>query len=346
MNINWRSILWQQFGAAIDVLDNTLRAWPDDLWREPLWDDPDAPEYGRVWFVAYHTLSWLDLYLTGDYEGFAPPAPFVRGRLPDAPYTREQVLSYLAACRQKCRATLSALTAESAQRICRFEWMAPGFMELQLYSMRHVMEHAAQFNLLLGQKTGSAPEDQTFYVYERGGLEMDIPWRTILWRQFGAAIDMLGAAIRACPDELWRGRLWEDASRWPGFSQFWYVVYHALFWLDLYLTGAEEGFAPPAPFTLIEQDDDGPMPERPYTKDELLAYFEDCRERCRATIEGLTDEAAQRPCRFGWGEVSFVELQLYSMRHVQEHAAQLSLFLGQQGYPAPDWVSWAGEGIR
>ena len=41
--------------------------------------------------------------------------------------------------------------------------------------------------------------------------------------------------------------------------------------------------------------------------------------------------------------VSFWELQLYSMRHVQEHAAQLSLFLGQHAIPdeALDWVPWA-----
>ncbi len=37
-----------------------------------------------------------------------------------------------------------------------------------------------------------------------------------LWRQFGAAIDMLGDALRDCPDELWEKRLWEDetASGW------------------------------------------------------------------------------------------------------------------------------------
>ncbi len=166
---------------------------------------------------------------------------------------------------------------------------------------------------------------------------MDIPWRTIIWRQFGAAIDMLDNALRACPDELWRASLWDRPAERPEYSQFWYIVYHALFWLDLYLTGAEEGFVPPAPFTLIEQDADGPLPERPYTKDELQAYLDGCRKRCQATIEALTDEAAQRRCQFGWGEVSFAELLLYSMRHVQEHASQLSLLLGQKVGSAPDW---------
>lgn len=177
-----------------------------------------------------------------------------------------------------------------------------------------------------------------------------IIWRTILWQQFGAAIDDLDNALRACPDELWRDRLWETPPErrefanfhFPEFSEFWYLVYHALFWLDLYLTGVEEGFAPPAPFTLIEQDEDGPLPERPYTKDELQAYLDDCRKKCQATIGTLTEKAAQRHCRFGWGEVSFAELLLYNMRHVQGHAAQLNLLLGQKTGSAPDWVTQAG----
>jgi hypothetical protein len=169
------------------------------------------------------------------------------------------------------------------------------------------------------------------------------PWKPILWNQFGAAIDMLDEAVRACPGPLWRARLWTQPGffRFPEFSEFWYVAYHALFWLDLYLTGAEEGFVPPAPFALIEQDADGPVPPRPYTQAELLAYLAACRQRCQATIAGLTDEAAQRLCVFGWGEVSFAELLLYTMRHVQEHAAQLGLLLGQRAAPAPDWEAKA-----
>jgi hypothetical protein len=167
---------------------------------------------------------------------------------------------------------------------------------------------------------------------------MDIPWRTIIWQQFGAAIDSLDDMLRACPEELWTEPLWEDPSAHPKLAQFWYRVYHALFWLDLYLTGAEEGFTPPAPFTLIEQDADGPILERSYTKDELQAYLEDCRQRCQETIETMTDAAALRRCQFAWGEVSFAELLLYNMRHVQEIAAQLSLLLGQRGVSIPDSV--------
>jgi len=161
---------------------------------------------------------------------------------------------------------------------------------------------------------------------------MTIIDRDMLWRQFSIAIDRLGDALRDCPDELWEKPLWADEpDQWvaAGFATFWYQGYHALFWLDLYLTGAEEGFLPPAPFDLVEMAAGETLP-RTYTRAELLGYLATCRQRCQATITTLTHEDAYRLCKFPWGEVTFAELQLYSMRHVQEHAAQLNMFLGQQ----------------
>jgi hypothetical protein len=172
---------------------------------------------------------------------------------------------------------------------------------------------------------------------------MTIIDRQMLWRQFGAAIDMLGDVLRDCPDELWEKKLWEDqADQWvaAGFSSFWYLCYHTLFWLDLYLTGAEEGFAPPAPFDLVEMEA-GELLPRTYTRQELLQYLEICRRKCRETIGALSAEQAQRLCRFSWGELPFAELQLYNLRHVQEHGAQLRLFLGQQAGQSAGWVSRA-----
>jgi hypothetical protein len=118
-------------------------------------------------------------------------------------------------------------------------------------------------------------------------------WKINLWQQFGAAIDTLNDMLHACPDELWRARLWVDPSARPEYAQFWYRVYHALFWLDLYLWGTEEGFAPPAPFALIEMVEDD-LPERVYTKAELHAYLEYGREKCQATIEALTDKTVKK----------------------------------------------------
>ena len=172
---------------------------------------------------------------------------------------------------------------------------------------------------------------------------MTIVDREMLRRQFGAAIDMLGDPLRDCPDEEWEKRLWEyqpGEFGGPGFSAFWYLGYHALFWLDLYLSGAEEGFTPPAPFDLVEMEPDG-FPPRTYARAELLEYLAYCRRKCRHTLLALTDDSASRLCSFSWGKLPYAELQLYNLRHVMEHGAQLRLFLGQQAGKSGTWVSKA-----
>jgi hypothetical protein len=159
---------------------------------------------------------------------------------------------------------------------------------------------------------------------------MDTTWKIGVWKQFGAAIDMLENAMDACPDELWR-----DRSQRP---EFWYLVYHTLFWLDYYLSGSPDGFAPPAPFTLDELDPAGLLPDRPYTRPELQSYLEHGRVKCRATIDALTDETARQPCGFTRRDMSIFELLLYNLRHVQHHAAQLNLILRQKVDDAPAWI--------
>jgi hypothetical protein len=180
---------------------------------------------------------------------------------------------------------------------------------------------------------------------------MDTLWKNALWQQFGAAIDAFENALLACPDALWRGQLWSakpaylQARGFPlAFSEFWYLTYHTLVWLDLYLSGVpEEQFAPPAPFVQGAIDSAEAQPEQPYTREQLHAYLASLRQKCHDTLAALTDEQARQPVEYPWlGEhgVNYLELQLYNLRHVQEHAAQLSLFLGQHGIrdEALDWV--------
>jgi hypothetical protein len=84
----------------------------------------------------------------------------------------------------------------------------------------------------------------------------------------------------------------------------------------------------------------------PYDKDLLRGYLASLRAKCRAILMELTEEQAARPCTFPWsrGEsISYFELQIYSLRHVQEHAAQLFLFLGQRiTEPNDNWVARTG----
>ena len=154
--------------------------------------------------------------------------------------------------------------------------------------------------------------------------KVDPFWKAAIWSQFGAALDMLENAIRACPDGLW-----SDPSKKPQWRSrdvvgFWYVVFHTIFFLDFYMSDSAAAFLPPAPFTLDELDPAGLLPDRPYTKEELLKYLDYSRAKARAVFDKLTGER--------------VELLLSQMRHLQHHAGQLHLLLRQNIDSAPRWV--------
>lgn len=148
-----------------------------------------------------------------------------------------------------------------------------------------------------------------------------------IYSQFSASIEMLENAILLCPEWYW------DTER-----RFWYNAYHCLFFLDYYLTMEPKEFVPPAPFTFSEFED--VMPERVYTKNELLGYLHFCQTKFREviadlTVEGLSDRWINES---GSMNFSVLEILLYNMRHVQHHAAQLNLLLRQGINDAPDWV--------
>lgn len=155
-------------------------------------------------------------------------------------------------------------------------------------------------------------------------------FKDILWHQFGASIDMLENAMKACPNVLWG-----DRTQKP---EFWYLVYHTLFWLDFYLSDSPDNFSPLKPFTLSELDPEGLLPERVYTKKEFLIFLERGRKKCRQTIENLTEEKVKKHYVFGSVDMSFGELRLYNMRHVQHGVGQLNLILRQKTDSAPGWV--------
>ena len=157
---------------------------------------------------------------------------------------------------------------------------------------------------------------------------MDAFYNRTLASQYNAAIMMLENAVNASPDALW------DAP-----SRFWYTAFHTLFYLDLYLRGSIEGFRPPEPFGLTEFEPDGTMPDRVFSKDELRGYIEHCRAVVGEVTDSLTDERAREICVFPWRSLSFFELQLYNIRHVQHHVGQLNLILRQEADIGLKWVA-------
>src|SRR6266852_1922749 len=132
METAFRSALWRQFGAAIDMLENALLACPGTLWNAHLWSDhsdpPQPSEFAAFWSLTHHTLFWLDLYLTGSLEGFAPPTPSPRMSLdrhasfPNSPTPRRNSMPIWRSCARSARPRCSR--CQTSKRSAR--WLSPG----------------------------------------------------------------------------------------------------------------------------------------------------------------------------------------------------------------------------
>lgn len=151
--------------------------------------------------------------------------------------------------------------------------------------------------------------------------------KAILWKQFGASIDMLESSILVCPDSFWDKK------------DFWYSVYHTIFWIDYYSSTDPDTFSPPEPFTLSELDPKGISPERVYLKKELLEYLEYSGNKVFFLIDGLNEETSKERFITKKKNYNRIEMILYNMRHVQHHVGQLNFLLRQNEDVAGQWVS-------
>ncbi len=149
--------------------------------------------------------------------------------------------------------------------------------------------------------------------------------------QYRAALDMLREAVVRCPEALWDAP--EDQNR------FWHVAYHVLFFTHLYLQRSQAEFRPWARhrerYHLL-----GTAVGEPYGKEDVLAYLEVCRGQVDERVADL-DLAAQSG--FRWLPFGKLELQLYNVRHVQQHTGELMERLGARAGVEVGWVAAGPE---
>jgi hypothetical protein len=172
-------------------------------------------------------------------------------------------------------------------------------------------------------------------------------FKIVLWKNFAASIDMLKNAIALCPEDYWHHN-----------KRFYYIAYHTTVFLDYYLTIPPKHFSPPLSYTLQEPPPgavDDVVPDKTYTKEEIIEYVAYAREKCRKVIDALTeeklrerwiDESGDMDLSLAGGvtlEYSILEILFYNLRHVQHHAAQLNLLLRQAIDEAPDFVSQSND---
>jgi len=157
--------------------------------------------------------------------------------------------------------------------------------------------------------------------------------------QYEGALSMLLHCIDACPPKHWESKIAQSPVRW--------VVYHTLFFTDLYLSPSNDDFV------LRELhkrggDERGPEACIGLPKDEALAYLPLCREKMLQSVASETEASLAGPSGFFWYEISRGEMHLVNIRHIQHHTGQLSAFLRRVDDRFKDHrtLRWIGSGWR
>jgi uncharacterized damage-inducible protein DinB len=165
-----KSILTGQFEAALCMLNDCIRKCPPEHWEGKIANDTFRQ-------VAYHTLFYVDLYLSPGEAAFTLRDLHHRGgdeRSSTAVSTglsRDETLAYVTLCRQKAVETLAAETAASLQRDSGFSWLRPSTRgEVYLYNIRHVQHHVGQLSAYLRKivEDGERWWVKTGWRYEEG----------------------------------------------------------------------------------------------------------------------------------------------------------------------------------
>ena len=152
-----KDALWSQFGASIDMLINAISGCPDDYLQT----------HKRFFYIAFHSVIFLDYYLTFPPSGFAPSLAFsqrpgaerpiesIGDLIPDRFYTQQELIGYLQQSRIKCKNIINNLNVNTIND--RFiegsepDDMNYSVLEILLYNLRHTQHHTAQLNLLIRQ---------------------------------------------------------------------------------------------------------------------------------------------------------------------------------------------------
>jgi hypothetical protein len=147
--------------------------------------------------------------------------------------------------------------------------------------------------------------------------------------QYFATLEMLKQAVTACPEAAWAT---------PGdHNKFSQVAYHALLYTHLYLQESPEAFQYwPGHHEKYRLSGDATTdPADVATKETVLGYLAFCQEQ---VVEKAATMAFEGPAGFHWLKFNKLELQFYSIRHVQHHVGELMERLGAQGIEL-DWIA-------
>lgn len=161
-------------------------------------------------------------------------------------------------------------------------------------------------------------------------------FKSLILNQYEAAFRTLKHCIDQCPNEAWGKPVCNH--------QFCQSVFHGLFFADLYLgpnsdVVSDQDFhrEQAAVFEGYEEMESGP-PNKTYDREFIELYLEHCRDKARVVVAAFTEDKLKTKAGFSWIEGTAAEVHVYNIRHIQHHAAQLSLRLRLDSIADVPWV--------
>jgi hypothetical protein len=163
-----KQILTGQFEASLAMMNECLRLCPDEHWESKIGQ-------GTFRWVAYHTLFFVDLYLTPNEDAFELRQLHHRGGDERGPVAcvgldRAEAQSYVLICRQKAIDSLRTETPETLAGPSGFSRYKCSRGELHLINIRHIQHHTGQLSAFLRHVDPAC--------HERPAL----PWVATGWR--------------------------------------------------------------------------------------------------------------------------------------------------------------------
>ena len=143
-----QAILISQYLASLEMLKQTITQCPESIWNA-------AGDKNKFWQVAYHALYFTHEYLADSYETFTPWVKhrevydFDESQIFE-PFDKDTILEYLAFCQQQVAERIPRLKLEEPEGHGSRSMLT---LELQIYSIRHIMQHTGELMERLAART-------------------------------------------------------------------------------------------------------------------------------------------------------------------------------------------------
>ncbi len=114
MNSIFLNTFWKNFEAVIDMLSSVIAICPGTIWEKEK----------KFYYITYHTVIFLDYYLSNPVKDFKPHLPYTLGDTDDLPggaiddvlpcafYSKNEMLVYINKIREKCEKLICSSTDE------------------------------------------------------------------------------------------------------------------------------------------------------------------------------------------------------------------------------------------